>query len=381
MYTSRENAERAYVAYLAQEDDDETKETTDAKGLLADEQSLGETFSQKEETYNDYPEAATNNAKRALKYKEENGSSCGTPVGWTRARQLANRDRISRDTIARMASFKRHQQNKDVPYDEGCGGIMWDAWGGDAGIEWAIRKLDQIDNKKSMIYVYKNQNLEVKDVDAKQGIVSGYFSAFGMVDSDGDIMMPGAFKRSIQDWGPDAKGRIKHLLNHDPSKPLGKIMELKEDNYGLFYRSQVGKHQLGQDFVKMVESGLISEHSIGFRTLREQKNDSANEIHEVMLFEGSSLTAWGANEHTPMLGIKSIKNIDEIKEQIRNFEKFIRNSDVTDETIELCLIKVRQLAQAVEQMSSTKATVEEPKQQKGEEKVDVSSLISIINKI
>lgn len=381
MYTSRENAERAYVAYLAQEDDDEYKETTDAKGILADEQSLGETFSQKEETYNDYPEAATNNAKRALKYKEENGSSCGTPVGWTRARQLANKERISRDTIARMASFKRHQQNKDVPYDEGCGGIMWDAWGGDAGIEWAIRKLDQIDNKKSMIYVYKNQSLEVKDVDAKQGIVSGYFSAFGMVDSDGDIMMPGAFKRSIQDWGPDAKGRIKHLLNHDPSKPLGKIMELKEDNYGLFYRSQVGKHQLGQDFVKMVESGLISEHSIGFRTLREQKNDSANEIHEVMLFEGSSLTAWGANEHTPMLGIKSIKNIDEIKEQIRNFEKFIRNSDVTDETIELCLIKVRQLAQAVEQMSSTKATVEEPKQQKGEERVDVSSLISIINKI
>lgn len=381
MYTSRENAERAYVAYLAQEDDDEYKETTDAKGLLADEENIGETFSQKEETYNDYPEAATNNAKRALKYKEENGSSCGTPVGWTRARQLANRERISRDTIARMASFKRHQQNKDVPYDEGCGGIMWDAWGGDAGIEWAIRKLDQIDNKKSMIYVYKNQSLEVKDVDAKQGIVSGYFSAFGMVDSDGDIMMPGAFKRSIQDWGPDAKGRIKHLLNHDPSKPLGKIMELKEDNYGLFYRSQVGKHQLGQDFVKMVESGLISEHSIGFRTLREQKNDSANEIHEVMLFEGSSLTAWGANEHTPMLGIKSIKNIDEIKEQIRNFEKFIRNSDVTDETIELCLIKVRQLAQAVEQMSSTKATVEEPKQQKGEERVDVSSLISIINKI
>ncbi len=312
MYRSEESANRAYRAYLAQEEDED------------------EYMDKKEETYNDYPEAATNNAKRALKYKEENGSSCGTPVGWTRARQLANREKISRDTIARMASFKRHQQNKDVPYDEGCGGIMWDAWGGDAGIEWAIRKLDQIDNKKSMIYVYKNQSLEVKDVDAKQGIVSGYFSAFGMVDSDGDIMMPGAFKRSIQDWGPDAKGRIKHLLNHDPSKPLGKIMELKEDNYGLFYRSQVGKHQLGQDFVKMVESGLISEHSIGFRTLREQKNDSANEIHEVMLFEGSSLTAWGANEHTPMLGIKSIKNIDEIKEQIRNFEKFIRNSDVTD---------------------------------------------------
>jgi len=101
----------------------------------------------KEETYNDYPQAATNNAKRALKWKEEKGSSCGTSVGWTRARQLANRESLTRDTIARMASFKRHQQNKDVPYDKGCGGIMWDAWGGDAGIDWAIRKLDQIDKK------------------------------------------------------------------------------------------------------------------------------------------------------------------------------------------------------------------------------------------
>ena len=99
------------------------------------------------ESYNDYPEGAVNNAKRALKYKEENGSSCGTSVGWTRASQLANKKNITRSTIARMASFKRHQQNKDVPYSEGCGGIMWDAWGGSAGVNWAISKLKQIDKK------------------------------------------------------------------------------------------------------------------------------------------------------------------------------------------------------------------------------------------
>lgn len=93
------------------------------------------------ETYNDYPQSASNNAKRAIKYKEENGSKCGTRVGWTRARQLAEKKNISRETIGRMASFKRHQQNKDVPYTEGCGGIMWDAWGGTSGINWAINKL------------------------------------------------------------------------------------------------------------------------------------------------------------------------------------------------------------------------------------------------
>ena len=99
------------------------------------------------ESYSDYPESARNNAKRALKWKKENGSSCGTSVGWTRANQLASGQAISRETIARMASFKRHQQHKDVPYSEGCGGLMWDAWGGTSGVEWAIRKLEQIDKK------------------------------------------------------------------------------------------------------------------------------------------------------------------------------------------------------------------------------------------
>ncbi len=360
VYENRETALRAYQAYLAQE---------------------GKSLELKEETYNDYPEAATNNAKRALKWSEENDFKCGTEVGWARARQLANREKISRDTIARMASFKRHQQHADVPYDEGCGGVAYDLWGGTAGVEWAIRKLKQIDKKQGgMIYNYKSFDLEVKDVDTKNGEVIGYFSAFGNVDSDGDIMMPGAFKRSIQDWGPEGKNRIKHLMNHDPSQPLGKILELKEDDYGLYYRSKIGSHQLGKDFVKMVESGLITEHSIGFKTLREQKAEAGNQIHEVMLFEGSSLTAWGANEATPLLGMKNYNNLEKIQDQIKAFEKFIRNSDVTDETIDLCILKVKQLAQAVEHMSSTKAVEEAPLQQK-EEEVSVDALINIINKI
>ena len=102
-----------------------------------------------QETYDDYPQAASDNAKRALKWLDENGNpnDCLTPVGFARANQLKNREKLSRDTIARMASFKRHQQHKDVPYDEGCGGIAWDCWGGDEGIDWAIRKLEQIDKE------------------------------------------------------------------------------------------------------------------------------------------------------------------------------------------------------------------------------------------
>jgi ATP-dependent protease ClpP protease subunit/uncharacterized coiled-coil protein SlyX len=107
------------------------------------------------DSYNDYPKKASENAQRCLKWVEKNGwGSCGEATGKKRAYQLANFEPISRDTISRMASFKRHQQHKDVPYDEGCGGLMWDAWGGTEGIEWAIRKLKEIDNKEVNSKVY-----------------------------------------------------------------------------------------------------------------------------------------------------------------------------------------------------------------------------------
>lgn len=132
-----------YEEYLSEvELSDEQLDELDIRVALED---VREVLSVELETYNDYPQSAVNNAKRALKYKKENGSSCGTSVGWTRASQIARKEKLSRSTIARMASFKRHQKNKDVPYSEGCGGIMWDAWGGSAGVNWAIRKLKQID--------------------------------------------------------------------------------------------------------------------------------------------------------------------------------------------------------------------------------------------
>jgi hypothetical protein len=127
-------------------EEDFSSDELDAIATLYDlEDAMLSSYGEELESYADYPESASNNAKRALKWKEENGTSCGTSVGWRRASQLASRQPLSRSTIARMASFKRHQQNKDVPYSEGCGGIMWDAWGGTSGVEWAISKLKQID--------------------------------------------------------------------------------------------------------------------------------------------------------------------------------------------------------------------------------------------
>ena len=102
------------------------------------------------ESYTDYPKQATENAKIAVRWAEENGwGSCGTAVGKARANQLANREPITEETISRMAGFERHRQNSQRELGEGCGRLMWLAWGGDEGIEWAQRKLKQIRDGKA----------------------------------------------------------------------------------------------------------------------------------------------------------------------------------------------------------------------------------------
>lgn len=116
-----------------------------------------------EQSWNDYPQEAVNNAKRALKWADKNGwGDCGEQTGKVRANQIANKEKLTRDTIARISGFRRHQQNKNVPYNEGCGGLMWDAWGGDAMIDWAERKLKEIDKQ-----------FKFKSLEPEKRIISG----------------------------------------------------------------------------------------------------------------------------------------------------------------------------------------------------------------
>jgi len=111
-------------------------------------------FKEQFESYSDYPKQAQENAKIALRWADENGwGSCGTSVGKQRANQLAKGEPISEETIARMAAFERHRQNSKKELGDGCGRLMWLAWGGDEGVEWAQRKLKQIRKEKQSAFV------------------------------------------------------------------------------------------------------------------------------------------------------------------------------------------------------------------------------------
>jgi HK97 family phage portal protein len=112
-------------------------------------------YNKNQDSFNDYPQSATNNAKRMLEWREKYGRDVvrgGTEVGWKRANQLANRESISLDTVKRINSFlARHEENakidpkfKDEPWRD-KGYVAYNLWGGKAMVSWAKRTANKDD--------------------------------------------------------------------------------------------------------------------------------------------------------------------------------------------------------------------------------------------
>lgn len=185
---------------------------------------------------------------------------------------------------------------------------------------------------KELGFEVKATDIGFKDIDTAQGIVVGYFSAFGNKDSDGDIIMPGAYLKTIRERGPKSyKPRIKHFLDHSRFNTVAVIKELGEDTVGLKYESKAGSHTNGQDWLKMCVDGIISEHSVGIQTVKNDKKNDANYLLELQMWEGSSLQAWGSNSETPVESVKEL-NMKHLSERFSLLEKAIRNGTYTDET-------------------------------------------------
>ena len=157
-------------------DDDEGKEEVDFVALVespAIQRNFLAFTEEKFESYTDYPDGVRGNAKNVLEYTQANGwGSCGTPVGKQRANQLANGEPISLETIKRMYSYlSRHEVDLEssTSYGDGCGKLMYDAWGGKAALGWSrnkLRELGQLEEEFSA-----SLSFAVQDEDQK--IVSG----------------------------------------------------------------------------------------------------------------------------------------------------------------------------------------------------------------
>ena len=97
------------------------------------------------ESFSDYPDSVSNNAKRGIELNENNGNKCATQTGKVRAQQLAKGEAISVDTIKRMYSYlSRAEEYYDENDTKACGTISYLLWGGKAALGWSRNKLREL---------------------------------------------------------------------------------------------------------------------------------------------------------------------------------------------------------------------------------------------
>jgi len=154
--------------------------------------------------------------------------------------------------------------------------------------------------KKDLKFI--NIPFEVKADNDNELIIEGHGAVKGNIDSYKDVIVDGAFKKTIKEQGE----RIAFCYQHDIYNPIGKIQEIKEDAKGLWLRVKISDAE--NDIKTKIREGILKEMSIGYSTMDmkrgEQEGEEVNFLTEIKLYEVSLVTI-AAN---PLAMIESMKS-------------------------------------------------------------------------
>jgi HK97 family phage prohead protease len=149
----------------------------------------------------------------------------------------------------------------------------------------------------------------ITDAD-EPGTFEAVVSVFGNVDSDGEVVMPGAFTKTL------AAGLKPIVFSHDwMSVPIGQTLEAKETSEGLVVKGRLfvapdEDHARAREVYAAMRAGALTEFSFGGKvTVETRREDDAGvvtyELNEIDLVEyGPCLK--GANPATRLLAVKSM---------------------------------------------------------------------------
>jgi len=153
---------------------------------------------------------------------------------------------------------------------------------------------------------YKSFPFAVKSFEPDEGVFEGMASTFGNVDSYGDTVFKGAFKKTIK----ENLANIKILRQHDSWGVVGLPEMLKETNEGLFLRGRIPLDNdlpLSRQTYAELKTGLLDGLSIGYELVpgKFEENDTGGfDLHEIKLWEISAVT-WGADAFARVSAVKA----------------------------------------------------------------------------
>ena len=158
--------------------------------------------------------------------------------------------------------------------------------------------------------------LDLKEV-TEDGEFEGYLSTFGNVDRGMDMVMPGAFRRTLKEKKLNA---IKLLRDHDTRRVIGKWLSMEEDDRGLKVRGKLfaGVVQLATETLALMREGALDAMSIGYRTVKAQWDDEqgVRKLLDLDLWEGSIVT-FPMNEMATVDAVKGDLSITDVERILR----------------------------------------------------------------
>jgi len=170
------------------------------------------------------------------------------------------------------------------------------------------------DNRKggNMEHEYKTFDFTVKDFDYEGRTVEGYASVFNVRDLGGDIVHFGAFTKTLIERG----NKVRFLWQHDIHEPIGKPLEIREDERGLFFKAIISDTSRGRDSLSLLRDQAITGLSIGYDSIKggtdyskTADGETVRNLRELRLWE-VSLVSMPMCEEAEILSLKT-KNPDD----------------------------------------------------------------------
>lgn len=169
----------------------------------------------------------------------------------------------------------------------------------------------------------KSIELRTKDfIDGtEEGVIAGYASVFGNVDSYGDIVVKGAFSKFLSELAQTGK-KVSVYYGHnmdDPRANIGVVTELEERDYGLWFKAQLdlSGDTYGRLVYEQLKDGRLDSMSFGYSIVDAACTQEGYELRELKLFE-VSVVPIPANDQALITEVKagraiSRKNLDLIR--------------------------------------------------------------------
>ena len=166
---------------------------------------------------------------------------------------------------------------------------------------------------------HKRVQFDLEDV-SDEGVVTGYASVFGNIDSGNDVVMPGAFSKFLSGRGEKP---VKMLWNHVPSFPIGKWTRLEEDEKGLWVEGKLTlASPKAQEIHALIVDGVVDSMSIGYRTIDAEDAGDIRKLKELELWEVSMVT-FPMNSEARIAEAKSLTADDLRNLTERDFEAIL----------------------------------------------------------